>query len=98
MAIKIVVPKAPVAPALPAAVAGNVSLIREQYPKIGDKIAVMWGSVELHKYLSEIIFDARGGRQGFPAPVISALLQVFEQHSALLPKSDDEDDTWDHVL
>ncbi|MBI4807651.1 MAG: hypothetical protein HY799_01685 [Nitrosomonadales bacterium] len=88
MAIKIVAPKAPVAP--------DVSLILEHYPKVGEKIAVMWGSQELHKYLGDTIFDARGGRQGFPMSVVSALLRLFQYHSTLIPGS--EDDAWDHVL
>ena len=91
MAIKIVTPKAPPAPPLPPGIAPAFALIREKYPRVGEKISVMWGTVGLQEYLSKTIFDVRGGRQGFPMPVVSALMQLHEYHDTLVPQVRSED-------
>jgi hypothetical protein len=85
MAINIVSPKKPSAPALPPGIASDFSLVQERFPKIGEKIALIWGTVGLQTYLSKTIFDERGGRQGFPLPVVSALMRLYEFHETLLP-------------
>lgn len=96
MALKIAIPKARGAPVLPPDLASDFSLIQNQFPKIGDKIALMWGSVVLQEYLSKTIFDERGGRQGFPLPVVSALMRLHEYHGTLMPETKGDD--WSHVV
>lgn len=97
MAIKIATPKAPSAPVLPSGLASDLSLIQEQFPKIGEKITLMWGAVALQKYLSKTIFDERGGRQGFPLPVVSALMRIHEYHGTLMPQIE-AGDAWGHLV
>lgn len=92
----IVTPKKPSGPVLPADLKPGFELIQGQFPKVGDKIALMWGTVGLQDYLTKIIFDERGGRQGFPKPVISALMQLHEYHDTLIPKLDSKD-TWENT-
>ncbi len=96
MALNIVVPKAPPAPALPRGIASDYSAIQEQYPSISAKIAQMWGSVTLQDYLNKIIIDDRGGRQGFPVSILSALMRLYEYHGSLVPDTR-TGGTWDHV-
>ena len=96
MALKIVVPKAPPAPTLPSHVAPDLQAIQQHYPKIGDKISLMWGSAGLQNYLNKIIIDERGGREGFPMHVLSALIRIYEHHSTLIPPPE-PGCTWDHV-
>jgi hypothetical protein len=97
MAIKIATPKARSAPVLPPGLTTDFSLVREQFPKIGEKITALWGSVVLQEYLSKTIFDERGGRQGFPLPVVSALMRIFEYHGTLMPETKAGDD-WEHIV
>ena len=97
MAIKIVVPKALPAPMLPPDIAPCFTLVQDQFPKIGEKITLMWGSVPLQQYLSKIIFDERGDRQGFPMPVVSALMRLYDYHGTLIPEPKEGDD-WKHVV
>lgn len=97
MAIKIVTPKAPPPPEFPPAIAAQIKLVYTQYPNVGAKILVMWGSAELQKYLNTTIFDDRGGRHGFPQPVVSALMQIYRYHETLIPKSEDRD-IWDSPI
>jgi hypothetical protein len=56
----------------------------------------MWGSVLLQEYLSKTIFDERGGRQGFPLPVVSALMRISEYHGTLMPDAKPAD-AWDDI-
>lgn len=86
MAITIVSPKKPTAPALPPGIASDFLLVQERFPKISEKISLMWGTIGLQAYLSSTIFDERGGRQGFPLPVVSALMRLNEYHDTLVPQ------------
>jgi hypothetical protein len=80
MKIKIPVPQGPApAIAMPAGLPLHLSIIWEQHPRIGEKISLMWGYVELQNYLSTIILDERGDRQGFPKPVLAALMEVHKR-------------------
>ncbi len=70
---------------MPAGLPPHLSIIWEQYPRIGEKISVMWGYVELQNYLSTIILDERGDRQGFPKSVLAALMEVHQRHAKMVP-------------
>jgi hypothetical protein len=86
MDIKIVVPKAPPpAITMPPGLPSHLWLIWEQFPRIGEKISMMWGYVELQNYLSAIILDERGNRQGFPKPVLAALMEIHQRHAGMIP-------------
>ncbi len=84
MAINIVNPKVQ-QPVLPSGLVPDYSLLQQHFPKVAEKIALMWGKRGLQEYLSKTIFDDRGGRQGFPMPIVSALMRLFEYHSTLIP-------------
>jgi hypothetical protein len=100
MAIKITTPKPRAATALPAGMtaeaAADISLITEKFARISDKILLMWGSIELQQFLSGLIFDDRGGRQGFPPPIAAALVRIHGEHSKLFPDTDHN--AWNKVL
>src|SRR5271169_5693427 len=96
MSLKIAVPKPRPKLTFPADTAPDVLLVVDRFPRIGDKIKLMWGSVELHKYLNGIIVDERGDRQGFPPQIGTALLRIYREHSKLLP--DNDNNAWNKVL
>ena len=82
---------------LPAEVAHDVSVISVRHPRISETITKLWGSVVLHDYLNSIIFDDRGGRQGFSEPTASALFRIFEGHRNLVQAAN-SGDIWDVIL
>jgi hypothetical protein len=87
MDIKIAVPKAPPpAIAMPPGLPAHLSIIWEQFPRIGEKISMMWGYVELQNYLGTVILDERGNRQGFPKPVLAALMEIHQHHAGMIPQ------------
>jgi hypothetical protein len=86
-------------PALPLSIEilNDISVVHELYPRIGEKIKQLWGSSELNRYLNSIIFDERGGRQGFPEHIANALFRVHENHSSLV-REIHKGDIWDVIL
>jgi len=94
--LKIAVPKPRPKPILPADTASDVLLVVEKFPRIGDKIILMWGSVELQKYFIDLIVDERGDRQGFPPQIGSALMRIYREHTKLFP--DKDNNAWNSVI
>lgn len=80
-----------------AEISHDISLVQELYPRIGEKIKQLWGTIDLNHYLTSIIFDDRGGRQGFPEHVANALFRVYENHGSLV-KETRKGDIWDLIL
>jgi hypothetical protein len=81
----------------PPGIANEVSVVHKQFPRISGKIIKMWGSAELHSYLTSIIFDERGGRHGFPEQIITALFRIHQGHEALV-QTKKSGDIWDVIL
>jgi hypothetical protein len=71
-------------------------IIGEKYPKILDRIEILWCSLELHKYLEETLFTDRSNRQGFPIDVMKALGEIHTEHTRVLKeKKMISEDVWD---
>jgi hypothetical protein len=76
---------------------GQVSLtaLWNQFPRVLNKIAEVWRRpVEADRLFEDLLFDRRGGRQGFPLTVISELTQLREYHHTLYPT---KIDLWDQM-
>jgi hypothetical protein len=70
-------------------------VIAAKFPKILTRIEMLWGSLELHKYLEETLFTDRA-RQGFPIEVMKALGEIHAEHTRVLKqKKMIRDDVWD---
>src|SRR5512144_2171883 len=100
MAIKITIPKprpnSTPQGGFPARAASDLALVAAQFSRIGEKISLMWGSIELQQYLSGLIIDDRGGRQGFPPQIAAALARIYDEHGKLFP--DDDSSAWDNLI
>ena len=81
---------------MPADIAPDVAVIQEKFPRIGNRIALLWGSAELQKFLNELIFDARGDRQGFPPATAEVLLRIHRYHGKVVPE--DDKNAWNKVI
>ncbi len=66
------------------------SALEEKFPHIADKISLVWGRAELDKLISELSFDVRGDRAGFPADVMSELLFLGLIHGLAYPVKRDK--------
>ena len=71
------------------------AVIDSNFPKIAKAIELMWGHPELDAYLSKLIIDERGGRQGFPHEVARALIALHFQHREQFHFTDNG--MWDQV-
>ncbi len=66
----------------------------EKYPRIVDKIATLWGTVGMSRYFSEILFDDRGDREGFPSGVMMELFALSNYHESTRPSRSAIESAW----
>ena len=52
--------------------------LEQGFPHVIAKIEELWGTAEIHDYLSDLIIDKRGGRKGFPEPVSKDIVAIRE--------------------
>ena len=52
------------------------SALEEKFPRIAQALCECWGKAGCTAYLESLIYDQRGGRQGFPAEVGAELLML----------------------
>ena len=55
-----------------------LSAIEEKFPRIAQELCAHWGKPEYLPYLSKLVFDERGGRQGFPMDVCLELFLLYD--------------------
>ncbi len=69
-----------------------------RYPRIANRLAVCWADPVLTDLvLDDLLIDRRGGRQGFPAPVLADLLALRELHERR-PRVHAAEDPWSQRL
>ena len=71
----------------------NFTIVHNAFPRIGDKLQLLWGQPEFSAYMTGLLQDTRDGtRKGFPADVFFALDALaefhYQQHPHLRPPSD----------
>jgi hypothetical protein len=52
------------------------SAIEEKFPRIAKALCDLWGKEGYAPYLRSLVFDERGGRQGFPPDVSMELFML----------------------
>ena len=57
-------------------IGAELSAIEEKYPRIAKALCELWGKNGCSPYLLSLVFDERGGRQGFPPDVGAELLML----------------------
>jgi hypothetical protein len=71
-------------------------ILKEKFPRILERIELLWGSKELHNYFEHTLFTDRSNRQGFPEDVMVALGELHNEHFKLLKlKKVLSEDVWD---
>lgn len=69
--------------------------LEANFSRVMGRILELWGTHELDAYLSELMIDTKGGRQGFPPTVISELLTLSMVHDKFMAVQDaSEQDVW----
>lgn len=74
--------------------------LEKKYARVFDNIMSRWGSVAADEYFSELFFDNRGNRQGFPREVMDEIFflsRLHDQYSAAKRKRE-EVDVWDNEI
>jgi uncharacterized protein len=75
------------------------SALAQQFPHIFSKLVELMDKNEFSHYLNDVIFDSRGGRQGFPPEVVSELwkLQWHRMRVDNANAADPKQDYWNWI-
>jgi len=78
----------------------NKSELEVAFPRILQAITQQWNEPDLESYFWGLATDMRGGRKGFPSPVLAEIVFLRELHSILHPKTNPLYATypWDDLL
>lgn len=58
-------------------VAEQPSTLCERYPRIANRLALVWPDMELtDRYVESLVIDRRGGRQGFAPAIMAELIRL----------------------
>jgi len=69
--------------------------LEEKFSRILDKLMALWGTDEFDVYMSELMIDDKGDRQGFPAEIVSELFVLSMAHDEyLIAMKEHADDPW----
>jgi len=74
----------PKQPTLPPGIVPDFCLVQQQFPKVAEKITLMWGTLGLHEYLNKPS-STNARTPGISLPIVSALMRLHEYHSTLIP-------------
>ena len=58
----------------------SISALEKRFPRIVDKIVLMWGTQEFPDFLNSMMIDKRGDRQGFPLEVLEEMMFLTTLH------------------
>ena len=68
----------------------KITRLAVKFPRIANRIAKDWSRPHIIKpYLSSLLIDDRGGRQGFPPNVVAELLRISRYYETHVCPSDD---------
>lgn len=56
-----------------------------QYPRIVEKLEILWGTIGMERYFKELLFDERGDRAGFPPDVMAELFALNNYNESMRP-------------
>jgi uncharacterized protein len=65
-----------------------------KYPRIVQRISNLWGTAGMSRYFTEILFDDRGDREGFPPEVMLELFALSNYHESTKPSRSAIDSAW----
>lgn len=65
-----------------------------KYPRIIERISILWGTVGMERYFKEILFDDRGDREGFPPDVMMEIFALSNYHESTKPSRSAIESAW----
>jgi len=65
--------------------------LENQYPRIFEKIMLLWDTPSISDYFTELMVPARQGRAGFPPDIASEIVRLSLVHFSAQPPSKDQD-------
>ena len=69
--------------------------LEQGFARIVQRISEVWLTPQAEHYFNDLMVDRRGGRQGFPADIMSELMSLFAIHTAIVTaNAEDPLDPW----
>src|SRR5205085_9255621 len=65
--------------------------LQARYPRIVDKIVRLWNTAQLPLYLSDLLIDSRGARQGFPPEIAREIFALSLAYDAIESKQQESE-------
>jgi len=59
--------------------------LEKKYPRIVEKLSLLWGHDGLSAYLGRLLIDERGDRQGFTGDIMADIMFLTNLHDGVLP-------------
>ncbi|WP_410500195.1 ankyrin repeat domain-containing protein [Chitinibacter sp. S2-10] len=70
--------------------------LEQSHPRVLRQIATLWGSDQLETFISALLVDDRGNRQGFAPEIVSELFALYRLHNSRFGTKNSHH-PWDHV-
>lgn len=67
--------------------------LERKFPRVLNRIMVLWDTPEIDAYFMDLIVDTRGGREGFPREVAAEIVHLSLAHGAH-PSPQQKTDVW----
>ncbi|HEY4374531.1 MAG TPA: hypothetical protein VGN52_21595 [Burkholderiales bacterium] len=67
---------------IPFPLSSSNTHLERSHPHIVERLRLLWGYPEGHTYLTRLLVDHRGGRQGFSREVFSEISELLETYPA----------------
>lgn len=66
------------------------SELEKKFPRIVEKLALLWGHGGLSPYLTHLLIDDRGDRQGFTGDVMAEIMFLNNLHEDMMRDQEPE--------
>ncbi len=61
-----------------------VTELEKDYPRIVEKLALLWGHGDISTFLGHLLIDERGDRHGFPPDIMAELMFLTNLHEDMM--------------
>lgn len=77
-----------------------VTELEKNYPRIVEKLALLWGHDGLSSYLGHLLIDERGDRHGFPPDIMAEIMFLDNLHEDMMREQASESGSslWENPL
>lgn len=65
----------------------NMTELEKKFPRIVEKLTLLWGSEDVSPFLSHLLIDDRGDRQGFTGDIMAEIMFLNNLHEDMVSEN-----------